>query len=198
MPRPITPRAQISGRGLTGPCGSISRPRTLSDSDSRVTLTLDVARGTGTAHRACTLVGSGPRLILFAVRRLAIGLLAVGLPAVSFLLGARVLFMQKVALVTIQPRQDMRLRETGVLSFSLPKVTVGMACFDRQKPRKRLIFQSLVMANLGRSMPLIFKRLRFQHSSCDPPCLTSQLTDYQCRGHRQKRNKETVQSPSVT
>ena len=122
MPRPITPRAQISGRGLTGPCGSISRPRTLSDSDSRVTLTLDVARGTGTAHRACTLVGSGPRLILFAVRRLAIGLLAVGLPAVSFLLGARVLFMQKVALVTIQPRQDMRLRETGVLSFSLPKL----------------------------------------------------------------------------
>lgn len=86
----------------------------------------------------------------------------------------------------------------GVPSFSLPRVTVGIAYFHSQQASKRLIFRTFLMANLGRSTPIRFKELRSQNSSCDPSFLASQLTDFQRENRSQRRDQETDQNPPVT
>ena len=83
---------------------------------------------------------------------------------------------------------------TGVLSLSSPRVAAAIARRHSQQEREQLIFKRFLMANLAWSMPIRFKRLRFQNSPWAPPFPDPQLSDFQSEGRCQVSVWDSIES----
>jgi hypothetical protein len=79
----------------------------------------------------------------------------------------------------------------GRLVF-LPKVTVGIADLCRQQANKGLNFRLFLMANLGRAMPTIFRRVQLRNSLCSPRRLAPQTTDFYVQACGRSRVRKSI------